>query len=61
MGVGGAPGGGGVIRHQDLENFAIIFFFFALGYGVIRQQDLENFAIFFFCLYIRHQDLVIRT
>ena len=47
MGVGGAPGGGGVIRHQDLENFAIIFFF-ALGYGVIRQQDLENFAIIFF-------------
>ena len=28
--VGGAPGGGGVIRHQDLENFAIIFFFFLL-------------------------------
>ena len=34
VGVGGAPGGGGVIRHQDLENFAIIFFFFFFCSGV---------------------------
>ena len=30
----GCSGGWGVIRHQDLENFAIIFFFFFFCSGV---------------------------
>ena len=30
-GRGCSGGWGGVIRHQDLENFAIIFFFFCSG------------------------------
>ena len=50
MGVGGAPGGGGVIRHQDLENFAIIFLG---GSGGIRHQDLENLQFFAYTLGIR--------
>ena len=36
-----------MIRHQDLDNLAIIIFAPG-GSGVIRHQDLDNFAIIFF-------------
>ena len=36
-----------MIRHQDVDNLAIIIFAPG-GSGVIRHQDLDNFAIIFF-------------
>ena len=43
----GCSGGWGVIRHQDLDNLAIIIFA-PRGSGVIRHQDLDNLAIIIF-------------